>query len=309
MEISVIVCTFNRANSLARCLSHLAAQKSLAGVSWEVVVVDNNSTDNTPQIVQDAAKNNLPVRYAKEEKQGLCYARNRGIAESRGKLVAYIDDDIYTMPDWLAAMLSIFSETDCDAAGGCIHLDESLNLPAWIRPDMYGFLGYQDLGNKPFQLDGIKQYPFGGNMAFNKQVVEKIGLFNVNLGRKGAGQKRGELFKGSETEFFHRLAKAGGKTFYQPKAIVYHQILPFQVKKKYFRTIHYNSGYQEAFHNQAVYRGTIYGIPLFVFPQLARSIGKYFFQVVTKGPNWAFRQQMNVAYFLGLINGYFNKRS
>lgn len=309
MDISVIICTYNRAASLTRCLSHLTGQKVPAGLEWEIIVVDNNSSDGTDKVVEQLARlHPIPIRYVKEPQQGLNYARNRGVVSCKSKYFAFIDDDILVSQGWLEAIYASLVKNDADAVGGRIHLNKSLEIPSWIRPDMYGFLGYKDLGEEPFQMDGVKEYPFGGNMAFNRRVVEKIGLFNPNVGRKGAGQKRGELFKGAETDYLHRLAAAGGRMFYEPNAIVYHQILPFQLKKRYFRTIHYNDGYQKACHDQTTYPRNLCGIPLFLFPQLARSIASYIFQLCHKGPNWAFRQQMTVAHFIGMMLDYARKR-
>ena len=144
---------------------------------------------------------------------------------------------------------------------------------------MYGFLGYQDCGEAPFPMDGIDKYPFGGNMAFNRRVTNMIGFFNTELGRKGTGEKRSELFKGAETDYFHRLARAGGKIFYEPSAIVYHRIKPVQLTKHYFRTIHFNEGYQRARHDERAFVHTLLGVPYFLFPQTARSMMYYLGQL------------------------------
>lgn len=305
MDFSVIICTYNRATNLPECLSRLAEQKNVTDLKWEVLLVDNNSTDATRQTIETLAQA-LPItiRYTFEPQQGLNYARNRGANESLGKYFCYVDDDIHVSCRWLKALYDSLRSNDADAVGGRIHLDAAIKLPAWITPDMYGFLGYQDLGDAPFQMDGVKNYPFGGNMAFNRRVINSIGLFNPKLGRKGSGQKRGELFKGAETDYFHRLAATNARIFYQPEAIVYHQILPFQLKQRYFRLIHYNAGYQKAFHDSARYDRQLSGIPLFIFPQFARSVWRYFSKLVTKGPNLAFRQQMTVGNFLGMIAGF-----
>ena len=309
MLFSVIICTYNRCNNLRKCIDHLARQEGVEDLDWEVMVVDNNSTDRTQEVVAKiAAETPLTIRYVQEKQQGLNHARNRGILESKGRYFAFIDDDIIVTPAWLSALYTSLVKNDADAVGGRIHFEKSLKLPSWIRPDMYGFLGYKDLGEEPFQMDGVKEYPFGGNMAFNRRVVEKIGLFNPNVGRKGAGKKRSELFKGAETDYLHRLAAAGGHMFYEPDAIVYHQILTFQLKKRYFRTIHYNAGYQKGFYDEKNYPRNLYGIPLFLFPQLVLAIREYLFQAVTKGPNWAFRQQMTVLHFFGMMSGYLHKK-
>ncbi len=308
MEFTVIICTYNRAGNLPRCLGALAAQQGMGDRDWEVLVVDNNSSDNTPNVVADLAqKLPIKVRYEREAEQGLNYARNTGIRESDGKYFSYVDDDILVSNIWLSSLFKSFEANDADAVGGRIHLDPSIILPKWIRPDtdMMGFLGYQDFGEEPLRLDGHRRYPFGGNMAFNRRVVERIGYFNPKLGRKGAGVKRSELFKGAETDYFHRLAASGEvRIFYAPSAIVYHQIMPFQLKKKYFRTIHFNAGFQKAFHDDQPYPRRWLGIPRFYFSQLARGTGRYALQALSRGPDWAFRQQMNVAHMLGTMLGY-----
>jgi glycosyltransferase involved in cell wall biosynthesis len=312
MDFSVIICTFNRARNLPGCLARLVAQERIEGMAWEVLVIDNNSSDDTARVVEALAKE-LPIeiRCVREPQQGLNYARNTGIRESRGRCFAYIDDDILVSPRWLASIYGNFERNDADAVGGRIHLDPAIALPKWIREDtdMLGFLGYQDLGDAPVEMDGVKRYPFGGNMALSRRVVERIGYFNPKLGRKGAGQKRSELFKGAETDYFHRLAAAGGaRICYEPNAIVYHQVMPFQLQKKYFRTIHYNAGYQSAFYEDARYPRHFAGVPLFMYQQLARATGRYLWQTLTKGPDWAFRQQMNLCHLLGTMQGRYEAR-
>jgi glycosyltransferase involved in cell wall biosynthesis len=312
MDFTVIICTYNRARNLPICLGRLAAQQDVTGMTWEVLVVDNNSSDGTREAVDRLARD-LPIaiRCVREPEQGLNYARNTGIRESHGRYFSYVDDDILVGPNWLAAVYRSFLRNDADAVGGRIHLDPSIRLPKWIRADtdMLGFLGYQDLGDRPLEMDGLKQYPFGGNMAFNRRVVERIGYFNPKLGRKGAGRKRNELFKGAETDYFHRLAAAGrARIVYEPDAIVYHQVMPFQLRKKYFRTIHYNAGYQRARYDDTRHARELAGIPLFMYQQLVRGTGRYLWQAFTRGPDWAFRQQMNVCHLLGPMQGRFEAR-
>lgn len=311
MEFTVIICTYNRSQNLPQCLERLARQQRVQGFEWEVLVVDNNSNDGTERVVAElSAKLPINIRYAHEGQQGLNYARNTGIRESQGKYFVYVDDDILVSENWLASLHESLVRNNADSVGGRIHLDPSVKLPKWIRPDsdMKGFLGFQDYGDEPFQMDGKKLHPYGGNMSFNRRVVESIGYFNPLLGRKGAGRKRSELFKGAETDYFNRLAEVGDvRIFYEPRAIVYHQVMPFQLEKKYFLTIHYNAGYQRAFYDQTQFPHLILGVPRFFYPQLVKGLVKYMVQVLTKGPDWAFRQKMNVANLVGTMLGYRNR--
>jgi len=312
MDFTVIICTYNRKDNLEPCLEKLSQQQGMDGIDWEVLVVDNNSDDGTAEEIQRLA-NKLPItiNYASETEQGLNYARNTGIRESKGRFFSYVDDDIIVSETWLSSIYETFINNDADAVGGRIHLDPSIELPRWVysNPELQGFLGFQDLGEEPIRLDGRKNYPYGGNMAFNRRVVEKIGYFNPKLGRKGSGRKRSELFKGAETDYFHRLAAAGdAHIFYDPRAIVYHRVEAFQLEKKYFLTIHYNAGYQEAAHKIEEYGRSLLGVPLFIYPQMARAIYRYIILTITKGANFSFRQKMTVAHFLGVFNGYRNKK-
>jgi len=306
MDFTVIICTYNRSHNLPKCIEYLSRQQGTERFQWEVLIVDNNSSDDTRGVVEKLAENSpIEVRYAFEPQQGLNYARNRGIEESDSRYFCYVDDDILVAPTWLASLYRALDSNDADAVGGRIHLDPDIQLPPWVSPEVQGFLGYQDYGEEPFRMDGRAQYPYGGNMSLNRRVVDRIGMFNPKVGRKGEGRKRSELFKGAETDYFHRLAASGGAhIFYEPSAIVYHQILPHQLERKYFLTIHYNAGVQKAFYDETSFRRRMLGIPLFLYPQFARSIGKYLGQVVTSGPHHAFRQLMTVGHFLGMMSGY-----
>jgi glycosyltransferase involved in cell wall biosynthesis len=309
MDLSVIVCTYNRCYNLPDCFAALERQQGVSSLAWEVVLVDNCSTDGTRALVEESLRRtSMKLRYTFCGEQGLSYARNHGIEVAEGQRLVFIDDDIRVSPGWLKAIYATFTEYDCDAVGGRIHLDIPLEqLPPWIRPDMYGFLGYQDFGEKPYRLDGLREYPFGGNMAIHRRVFERIGKFDPELGRKGAGTRKDELFKGGETEFFHRLAASGGVIWYQPLALVYHKVLPHQLKRHFFLTLHHNAGILKARRDRAVYPRTIAGVPRFLYLQWFRAVWRYLQQTLRQGPNYAFRQLMNVAYFTGMIQEYYRR--
>ncbi|MDD2800544.1 MAG: glycosyltransferase [Methylobacter sp.] len=308
MDISIIICTYNRVGNLQDCFDCLATQEINSDFSWEVLLVDNNSIDHTKQFTEEYSTNcHFQLRYTFASQQGLSFARNHGIKESQGSILIFIDDDIRVNKKWLESIYNTFIIYKCDAVGGRIHIESPAKLPKWITPDMYGFLGHQDFGEQPHQMDGYKEYPFGGNMAIRNSVVEQIGLFDTEMGRKGEGLKKDELFKGEETDFFHRLADVGGKFYYQPDALVFHKILPHQLKQRFFLTLHNNAGQTQALRDTEKYKRSLAGIPLFVFIQFIRSIGKYLNQLIFNGINPSFRQLMNIHYFFGMIHGYYKK--
>lgn len=293
---------------MPECFEHLLKLEGIDAIEWEIILVDNNSTDDTRSVsVQYNESSTLNIHYIFEGQQGLSFARNKGIETAKGKYVVFIDDDIRVTPKWLRTIYDTFEEFKCDAVGGRIHIESPQSLPAWISPDMYGFLGHQDFGNTAHEMDGYTEFPFGGNMAVTRDVFSEIGTFDTSLGRRGEGSKSDELFKGEETDFFHRLADSGGVFRYHSDILVLHKILPYQLKKGFFLTLHKNAGFLKARRDNSNYQRSFQGIPLFVIPQLARSIRKYIGQVFRKGPNQSFRKRMNIAYFAGMLKGYRHK--
>lgn len=302
MELSVILCTYNRSNGLIRTLESLQSQDLPKNFAWEVVVVDNNSTDDTSEKVREFAESSeLVVRYVKEEKQGLSHARNKGVVEARGKYVHFTEDDEIADKDLIREIYGTFETLQCDCVGGRIYLKLEDEMPRWLTKDLWGFLGYLNYGDNTFQMDE-QRYPFGGNMTFSREVFVRIGLFNVSLGRKG-----GELFGGEEFDLFQRLLASGGKGIYQPKALVYHIIDKSRLKKTYFRTLHYKAGMQKALLDNQVYKRSLFGIPLFMLPQFLGSIRHYVSTIFLDGWNRSLRKEMTVCYFIGFMRGCLNK--
>ena len=308
MDLSVIICSYNRSHNLPQCFDALVQQANANGISWEIILVDNNSTDNTRLVTEHHIQlGSLPLRYTFEKNQGLSYARNCGVGQAKGDYLVFIDDDIRVTPNWLCSIYKTCQQHDYDVVGGRIHVDSPSELPKWIGSEMYGFLGHQDFGEKSYEMDGFKEFPFGGNMAIHRRVFKKIGMFDTEMGRKGEGLKKNELFKGEETDFFHRLAATGGTFIYNPDMIVAHKILPHQIKKRFFLTLHNNAGTLKAKKDENKYDRTLSGIPLFLFSQFGRSIYKYCHQMCVYGPDHSFRQLMNIVYFMGMLRGYYVK--
>jgi glycosyltransferase involved in cell wall biosynthesis len=218
--ISFIICTFNRAGYLNDTLQSILQTNAPPG-QFEILIVDNNSTDETPSVFQSARKK-FPatcINYVKETQQGLSYARNRGIDESAAPYVVFLDDDIRAAPSLIPAWISFFSHhSEPAAGGGKIRVQFDAPRPDWMSRFLLPLLGHHDLGKNPKKYPANK-YPFGGNMGFNKKIFSKIGGFNPALGRKGASLNAGE-----EKELFRRLRKKEYDIYYLPDAFLYHRV-------------------------------------------------------------------------------------
>ena len=210
----------------------------------ELLLIDNNSTDNTKSIVNNLKKDYEFLKYNFEPRQGLAKARNKGLTLIKSKIVAFIDDDITLHRDWLSEVLKSTELYPYKAFGGKI-------IPKWEKEKPYyiNFNGYFSISQKIFPShdngDKEKKYPItkeetnpiGANMWLHKEVFDKYGFFREDLGRVGYGGIPCE-----DTEFCQRLLRNKEAIFYYPKAIVYHPVSTFRMSKEYIKSWHYRNG-------------------------------------------------------------------
>ena len=236
MDISVVLATYNRASSLQIALESFLALAYPASLSWELLVVDNNSTDLTRLKVETIAGTaNFPVRYVFEGKQGRSAALNTGIAEAKGEIIAFTDDDVILHRDWLVNVKRTFDEFDCAAVAGRVLPQWRHAKPEWLEMDGHFAVVNFDLGDK---IKEIKVPPLGANSAFRKDVFKNYGLFRHDLGVIGSRH----TITCDDTEFGERLIRAGEKIVYCSNAIIYHPVDPERTTKKYFLSWYYYNG-------------------------------------------------------------------
>jgi glycosyltransferase involved in cell wall biosynthesis len=305
VDLSVIVCTFNRSAMLRGNLAALHRQKVALGLKWEVIVVDNNCTDDTAEIVRQAAVG-FPVelRRVEENKQGLCNARNRGIAESRARYIAFTDDDTRPEPEWVEQVWRTFEMHNCDAVAGRVELIWPKQRPMWLIDDLLSSLAHVDYGPQVRTLMRSEEPFLGANMSFRREVFVKIGIFNPDLDRTG---KR--VAGGGDTDVFERLLRAGSKIVYQPRASVLHILEPERVRKNYFRRLYFYGGQVYGLKYNNLKARMLIGVPLFGIRQLAASVHKFASSALSVGENAVFKQELNIWWHCGFITGCFKRNS
>lgn len=305
ISASVIVCTYNRHKSLQHTLNCLAGQNVSPKWTWEVVIVDNNSSDRTREVVQTYQKTQaIPcLRYEFEEKQGLSHARNRGIRSARGEVVLFTDDDVCPESDWVQRVLEGINYYGCDAYGGYIAPVWEAPAPQWLTERFYGFLALRIDNDGPKFVTKENDMPYGANMGFRRSVFERIGVFDSNLGRKGR-----LLASGEETDLFKRLVAGGGKIMYDPRARVHHHIEAFRTKKQYFRRWRFQTSYNEVQHFEIPGKRRIFGIPLYLFPQLFKATLKALVGRLHLPSDKAFFYEIIFCHYLGYICGLYHIR-
>lgn len=303
LHASVIVCTYNRCESLKRTLAALCHQQVAPGLSWEVLVVDNNSKDLTKAIVEAHAGAFPALRYIFEPKQGLSHARNAGIAAARGRYLLFTDDDVAPEPDWMQRMVQGMMRTGCDAAGGYIAPVWETPPPAWLTERFHGFLAIKTERTDTYEITEGLPLPFGANMAFKRELFTRLGPFDVNRGRKG-----NVLASGEDGEFLARLLAAGGKVMFFGDARVHHAVESFRLTKRYFRRWRFQTS-----RNLAQSRGfegdrRVAGIPLYMFGQLARACARAVTARFSEPADEAFYKEIIVWHFLGSMQGLWRER-
>ena len=185
IPLSIVIATFNRSAYLLRTLESLAGQ-TLPAQEFEILVVNNNSTDDTPAVFADFARQHpeLRLRMVAEPVQGISYARNRGVAEAKGECIVFIDDDEEAVPDFAKSYRDFFrSRPDCDAAGGAVVPVYEAPLPRWYSHYIEKMItGAMDMGDRVRPFRGSR-YPGVGNSGFRRRLFERYGNFNTALGR------------------------------------------------------------------------------------------------------------------------------
>ena len=266
MAITVILCTYNRCSTLSSALDSVAASTVPSSHEWEVLVVDNNSTDQTREVVQDFCRR-YPgrFRYLWEPQQGLSHARNAGIRESRGDVLAFMDDDVTVGPEWLYNLTSSLHSGPWAGAGGRIIPVWEDQPPTWLSTKephaLAPFVAF-DLGSEAGRLSVP---PLGANMAFRKEMFEKYGGFRTDLGRCADN-----LLCNEDTEFGRRLLVRGEQLRYEPSAVMHHPVYENRLQKKYLLAWWFGKGRADIkeLGAPATTKWFFCGVPLYLFRRL-----------------------------------------
>jgi glycosyltransferase involved in cell wall biosynthesis len=249
--LSVIICTYNREKYIGPLLESIAAN-DLPQSEYEIILVDNNCTDNTHQVCDAfvSAHPDVRFRYVKEKEQGLSAARNKGIKEAKGDILVYVDDDALVDSHYLRDYAEWFAaHPQTMACGGPIMPLYETQEPKWMTPYTKALLtAWMDYGDK-VRTYPKGRYPGGGNAAYRKEVFDKVGLFNTNLGRKG-----GNLMGSEEKDIFDKMRVLGMEILYLPTPVLHHIIPQAKLENDYFNRLTRQIGISERQRTMAISR-------------------------------------------------------
>ena len=230
----MIICTYNRAHLLADALQSMC-QQSIDSAAYEIIVIDNNSTEQTYQVTASFIQQYPHVRYYRELRQGLSHARNRGWHEAQGDYIAYIDDDCKAPPHWLATAQKIIQDVAPTGFGGPYLAFYKTAKPAWFK-DEYG--SHTPYPTATF-LNAAPDALHGGNLFLQRQVLAQVGGFDPKLGMVGTEQAYGE-----ETALLRhlRVTVPEARFYFEPDLYLYHLVRPEKMQLGWLVRDHFARG-------------------------------------------------------------------
>ena len=285
-SVSVLICTYNRARMLRETLAALRELTMPADCDVEILVVDNNSTDDTARVLSEAAaESSVPIVHLKETQQGKSFALNRGLAMARGDVIALTDDDVLPAKDWLSRIVERFRERDVTFVfgkvlprWGCVPPPELLTLRA---QHIWGPLAIVDYGDATIEYRPETQgqrLPIGANLAFARAALVTIGGWRTDLGKVN-----NTLISGEDHEIFLRIRRHGLYAgYYDPGNSVRHFVPASRVTRRYFRQWFYWHGKTNALMMADLFPELdftrvprILGVPRFLYRQAASQFWRY----------------------------------
>lgn len=217
-NLTIAICTYNRAHILPKVLTSLL-QQTVSPENYFLLIINNNSTDNTQEIAVSFKDKFTYIRIIQENNQGLSHARNRALKECQTEWLAFLDDDAKAHPDWIETVLRTINKGDFDAFGGPFYAWHHYGPPPhWLPEDFGSYESPQGYG----QLEGSTYIP-GGNCVLRCDAARRIETFSTELGMKG-----NRCCYGEETLFFERMRAAGYRLGYVPQLRIDHCVLPYK---------------------------------------------------------------------------------
>ncbi|WP_413199768.1 hormogonium polysaccharide biosynthesis glycosyltransferase HpsE [Nostoc piscinale] len=234
LDFTVAIPTYNGATRLAKLLERLQQQQHTENITWEIIVVDNNSTDNTAQVVKNYQANwqyAYPLKYAFEAKQGAAYARKRGVAEASGKLIGFLDDDNYPLSNWVAEAYAFAQKyPKAGAYGSQIHPDWEVEPSEDFQRRIAPFLAITERGNVPLLYEPQKKLlpPSAGLVVRREIWLESVPQKTILTGRIP-----GNMLTSEDLEVLCYIQKAGWEIWYNPSMEILHQIPKSRLQRDY----------------------------------------------------------------------------
>ncbi len=294
-SVAIAICTWNRAEPLDRVLTAMEQLIVPAGVTWEVVVVNNNCTDDTDAVIARHA-NRIPLRRLFEPTPGISHARNRAVTETTSDVILWIDDDAVPDPNWVQAHLQAFSEYSADLVIGRVDpLWESGNPPSWYVPEFRGMFALLDYGDTTRVITDAREGGFNVNLGFRRELAASIGAYRLDI---GTGRRAG----GEDQDLCNRAHDAGKVVVYQPHARVRHLIPVSRTTKSFYRNYMWSGSpnHLRLLQDEATRVPKLFGLPRYFLRKNLEYAGCYLSSIFRRRHGEAFYYELKLIRLTGL---------
>ncbi|HEU4770454.1 MAG TPA: glycosyltransferase [Pyrinomonadaceae bacterium] len=299
-EVSVIIPTYNRSALLRDALNSVLDQDTQS--TYEIIVVDNNSKDDTAAVVQSLMQEHPGrISYILETQQGNAHARNRGVKSARGAIVAFLDDDVIVERNWLTSLKqALDSRADLSFVGGKVLPQWDGPAPSWLTPDHWSPLALLDYGPDELTIGGNS--PRGlltANIAFRKSVLDETGEFSPHLQRV-----KNAIGSMEDTEFLLRVCRSGKHGMYLPNMIARAPVESERLSKNYHRRWHTGHGHFYAVMRDPEWERSSFhvaGVPGHLYKQTAAHALNWTMSVITGNTDAAFTHECRLRFFAGFF--------
>jgi glucosyl-dolichyl phosphate glucuronosyltransferase len=307
--VSVIIPTYNRAAGLARSV-HSALDQTASPDCYEIIVVDNNSTDGTAQAIEGLiAQHPGRIRRLHETRQGVAYARQAGIDSARANILAFFDDDVTVARDWIETILRTFdAHPEVECLGGKVLPLWSTTPPSWLTRAHWSPLALQDFGERSeFMSIENPRALISANLACRKQVFSRLGGFSPHLQRVKDGI--GSL---EDDEWIRRLWKSGGRGLYVPELIAITEVPPLRLTHAYHRRWHHGHGrfyaLMRADEMERSSIGSLFGVPAHMYRSALGDLVGCIGSLLVGQSDRAFLHEVKLRFFTGFFGQRFVER-
>jgi glucosyl-dolichyl phosphate glucuronosyltransferase len=304
VKLDVVVPTYNRSDLLQLTIASLLEAPIPPGLEVTILIVDNNSKDNTAEVVRKIqSETTRSLVYVKETKQGLSHARNGGIAAGTGDLIGFIDDDEEIDAQWYTVIAREFSDPAVQFIGGPYLANCQTEMPSWLPPGYNGVIGVIEPKPRAIMNESFPGNLQGGNAVFRRTVFDQVGAFDVRLGRSGKG-----LLSEEDAELYRRLISANILGYHVPDLIIYHYIPASRLTRSYYRSWCYWRGVSHGIADKkkrepAAY---IFGLPRHRIRKAAEGLAAMPQNLSkTRGQGPPFTRELAFWDLLGFIRGKF----
>jgi hypothetical protein len=313
VDVSVVISTYNGAAVLPRALDSILGQ-DVGDSRYEVVVVDNNSTDDTRRVIESYSPGSATrLRYLFEPRQGVSYGRNTGIRAAAAPIIAFTDDDVYVARDWVRTIKRLMDEhPDSDYVGGRVLAEWSGDPPSWLTSDNWSPLALVDYGPGPLNVDASRQLCLvTANLAVRRRLLDSVGLFSPDLQRV-----KDSVGSMEDHELLIRCWRAGKQGLYTPELVARTLVPPHRMTKEYHRRWHSGHGVfcarmrlleqpEHAGRSTPEHAGaeevTLMGVPGHVYRHFGVQLRDWMLTSLGRRPGVAFMHENNLRFFVSYL--------